>query len=437
MAGFAHGLQAKWRRLSLTRRVAVLVGLWVLVSALIGGSIASWYVERVAVSREAEAVSQFVRGQVDGTRLEEVLATADASRVAPELGSMMHGLQTVRAIRRIKVYDRRGAIIWSDNPSIIGIAPAEPLLNAALAGAMTHNIEVPQDPEHALDPVFSGNHLMVEIYVPILGRIPNRPVAVVEVYKEAAPLIAALWHIRLLVWGGVLLSGCLALATVLLIVRQSSADLQQAQQELEGDFRGLLGTLEVLADLKDPYAESHTRRVRAMAAALAPEMGISPDEVAAIQTAAGLHDIGKIGVPEAAFTRSGPLMPTDWDRIKGHPDIGADVISDVEQLQPARAIIRHHHERFDGFGYPSKLSGESIPLGSRIIAVADALVAMTSRRPHRGALSAAAALEEIHRQSGRQFDPDVVRALDRLTERGGIVGLMDLQESFKLAPAAT
>lgn len=426
MGALLEDLKMRWRQATLNQRVAVLVGLWVLVSAIIGGSIASWYVQRVTVSREAEVVSEFVRGQVDGSRLEELLENARPSRSVAGLGDLMHGLQTVRAIRRIKLYDRQGSIVWSDDPRIIGMAPPNPMLGAALSGNMAHTLEVPQDPEHTLDGALFRGQRVVEIYIPILGRIPGRPVAVVEVYKEAAPLLARLWQVRLVVWGGVVLAGCLALGTVLFITRHSSAGLQRAHRRLEADFRALLGALETLADLKDPHAEGHTHRVQAMAAALATEMGIPSQELATIRTAAGLHDIGKIGVPEAAFAKSGPLTPVDWERIKAHPEIGADVISPVAELQATRGIIRHHHERFDGFGYPARLSGRGIPLGARIIAVADAFVAMTSARPHRGPVPAPDALGEIRRQSGRQFDPAVVSALERLADRCGMAGLMDL-----------
>ena len=426
MGALGDSLAARWRQATLNQRVALLVGLWVFVSAVIGGSIASWYVQEVTVSREAEVVSEFVRGQVDGTRLEELLGKTGPEQSLANVGNLMHSLQTVRAIRRIKVYDRQGTIVWSDEPRIIGIAPPNRKLDAALAGSMTHNLEVPQDPEHTLDVALFRGQPVVEIYIPILGRIPGRPVGVVEVYKEAAPLLTRLWQVRLVVWGGVILSGCLALGTVLFITRQSSADLQRAQRRLEEDFHALLDGLGALVNLRDPYAEGHSKRVQAMAAALAAEMGISAQELEVIQTAAGIHDIGRIGVPEAAFARSGPLMPEDWKRIKEHPDIGADVISTVRCLQPARGIVRHHHERFDGFGYPAKLWGRSIPLGARIIAVADTFVAMTSPRPYRALIPAGEALEEIRRQSGRQFDPEVVSALERLARRLGMVGLMEL-----------
>lgn len=426
MGALVEGLRGRWAQATLNQQVALLVGLWILVSAAIGGSIASWYVQRVTVGREAEVVSEFVRGQVDGTRLEELLGRASPTHSAADLGELMHGLQTVRAIRRIKVYDRQGTIVWSDDPRIIGITPPNPMLEAALAGTMIHNLDVPRDPEHTLDVALFRGQPVVEVYIPILGRIPARPVAVVEVYKDAGPLLARLWRVRLVVWGGVLLSGCLALGTVLCISRQSSAGLQRTHRRLEADFRALVETLGTLTDLRDPYADGHARRVQAMATALAAEMRIPEREVAALRTAATIHDIGKIGVPEATFAKPGPLMPADWARIKKHPELGAEALSTVEELRDIRGIIRHHHERFDGFGYPARLSGQSIPLGARIIAVADAFVAMTSARPHRAPIPAPEALGEIRRQSGRQFDPAVVAALGHLAERGGMAGLMEL-----------
>jgi HD-GYP domain-containing protein (c-di-GMP phosphodiesterase class II) len=437
VGALVEGLREGWVQATLSQRVAVLVGLWVLVSAVVGGSIASWYVQRITVSREAEVVSEFVRGQVDGTRLEAMLGKPDSSRTLADLGDLMHGLQSVQAIRRIKMYDRQGTIVWSDDSRIIGIRSPSRMFDAALEGTVTHNLEIPQGPEHVLDTVIARNREVVEILVPILGRIPNRPVAVVEVYREAAPLLTRLWQVRLVVWGGVVLSGCLAFGSVLLIVRRVSASLERDQRRLEGDFCALLDALGMLADLKDPYAKGHTRRVQAMAVALAAEMGIPAGELATIRTAAGIHDIGKIGVPESAFAKAGPLMPVDWERIKTHPEIGAGVISPVERLQVARTIIRHHHERFDGFGYPARLAGKNIPLGARILAVADAFVAMTSPRPHRVLIPAPDALGEIRREAGRQFDPAVVSTLERLAVRHGPAGLMALSAGNGLLAAST
>ena len=144
---------------------------------------------------------------------------------------------------------------------------------------------------------------------------------------------------------------------------------------------------------------------------MAREMDIeagSP-ELVDIQRGALLHDVGKIGVADYVLHKPGPLTPEEWDDMKRHPNIGFDMLRDIGFLTGAAAIVHAHHERFDGKGYPLGLRGEEIPLGARIFAIADAFDAMTSDRPYRKALPIQMVRAEIVRNSGTQFDPDVVQ----------------------------
>ena len=129
-----------------------------------------------------------------------------------------------------------------------------------------------------------------------------------------------------------------------------------------------------------------------------------------MQRGALLHDVGKIGVPDYILHKPGPLTPEEWDEMKRHPDIGNEMLKDIAFLSGAAAIVHAHHERFDGKGYPNGLTGEEMPLGARIFNVADAFDAMTTDRPYRKALSVAEAREEVLRNSGTQFDPEVVQS---------------------------
>ncbi|MCH8949612.1 MAG: HD-GYP domain-containing protein, partial [Chloroflexi bacterium] len=130
----------------------------------------------------------------------------------------------------------------------------------------------------------------------------------------------------------------------------------------------------------------------------------------AIRRGALLHDVGKIGVPDQILHKPGPLTPEEWDKMKRHPMIGYDMLRDISFLSEAATIVRCHHERFDGKGYPRGLAGDEIPLGARIFSAADAFDAMTSDRTYRKALRPEAARDEIIRHSGTQFDPQVVQA---------------------------
>ncbi len=175
----------------------------------------------------------------------------------------------------------------------------------------------------------------------------------------------------------------------------------------------LLATLKALVqslEAKDPYTRQHSQRVTEVAIQLAQIMGCTPEEIDAIRFAGHLHDIGKIGIRDQVLLKPGKLTEEEYEIIKQHPVIGEEIISHIGLLPLERAIIRHHHERWDGRGYPDGLAREEIPKLSRILSVADTFDAMTSCRPYRGALCRGDAHEEISRNAGTQFDPEVVEA---------------------------
>jgi HD-GYP domain-containing protein (c-di-GMP phosphodiesterase class II) len=186
--------------------------------------------------------------------------------------------------------------------------------------------------------------------------------------------------------------------------------LHKVAQETQGAMVGLTDALE----RRDPYTHRHSIRVTEYVSAILAEMPHIPALTQeAILNAARVHDLGKVGTGDAELLKAGPLTEQERQEMQQHAAIGADIISGLTIYQDSHAIVRHHHERWDGRGYPDGLQGEAIPLGARIIAVADTFDAMTSDRPYRRALSADDALAEILRQSGKQFDPQIVRAFER------------------------
>lgn len=169
-------------------------------------------------------------------------------------------------------------------------------------------------------------------------------------------------------------------------------------------------SLAAAIDAKDSYTHGHSRRVTDLSVGLALELGLSRTEVDTIRHASLLHDVGKIGISEQILLKPGKLTDDEFETIKSHPHIGAGILNSIEFLKKVCEIIKHHHERYDGRGYPSNLKGTDIPLGSRIVCVADSFDAITSCRPYRKPLTFDEATEEVVRCSGNQFDPDVVAA---------------------------
>jgi HD-GYP domain-containing protein (c-di-GMP phosphodiesterase class II) len=181
----------------------------------------------------------------------------------------------------------------------------------------------------------------------------------------------------------------------------------QLQRSIYQSLLGLSNALEA----KDAYTRGHSERVSALARRLALALALSAEEADTIAQAGLLHDIGKIGVPEAVLRKRGPLAEDEWEMMRRHPLVGAQIVAPFEFFAGGALVIRHHHERCDGSGYPDGLVGAAIPAGARVVAVADVYDALTSDRPYRSALSAPDALELIVGQAGTTLDADVVTAL--------------------------
>ncbi len=168
---------------------------------------------------------------------------------------------------------------------------------------------------------------------------------------------------------------------------------------------------------KDPAIQGHAERVTCIALALADAMGLPAEMQTVLRVAGLLHDIGKVGVPTEVLSKETPLAAEEWEAIRAHPLLGAELLEKVPRLANVIPIVRAHHERYDGAGYPRGLAGDDIPLGARLLAVADAYDAMTSDRPYRKAMTQEEALAELRAHAGEQFDAAVVAVLLQLVQR--------------------
>ena len=187
-------------------------------------------------------------------------------------------------------------------------------------------------------------------------------------------------------------------------------DNLRINEELLYGYSNAVRALATAIDEKDPYTRGHSQRVKEYALLGARALPLSPWELEAIEYAGVLHDIGKIGIPDATLRKAGPLTSQEWALMRNHPRIGSSIVGSIPRLEEVRELIVHHHEHYDGTGYPRGLKGESIPIGARLLAVADAFDTMTTNRAYRGALSMGSAIEELRRCSGTQFCPVAVEA---------------------------
>lgn len=187
-----------------------------------------------------------------------------------------------------------------------------------------------------------------------------------------------------------------------------SREVEEAKRSIENHYASTVKALLAAIDAKDQYTRGHSERVSRFSAFLAERIGFQHDKILALEQAALIHDIGKIGVEGNILRKQGTLDLSEFEEIKKHPVIGSRIIASVDFLQDMMPIILRHHERFDGTGFPEGLKGASIPLSARVVAIADAIDAMLCDRPYRTALALEHVRVELSRMSGKQFDPEIV-----------------------------
>jgi putative nucleotidyltransferase with HDIG domain len=190
--------------------------------------------------------------------------------------------------------------------------------------------------------------------------------------------------------------------------------------DLENSFRETIQSLALALEAKDSYTHGHSESVTRLCVAIATEMGCTDSLRDTLRQAGVLHDIGKIGISSNILNKPGKLTPEEYETIKSHPQMGKRRLEHISFLRDVVPIVYHHHERHDGMGYPEGLKGEEIPLGARVMAVADTYDAMTSDRPYRTGLGHEKAVSELRRCSGTQFDPDSVEAFIAMCAKNGV-----------------
>ena len=342
-------------------------------------------------------------------------------------------------------FDRAGTIVFSYDQDEVGrsLDPAAyPRLDTALRGMRSaERVTVVADPKLGVPGTslgfgtFNTHHAggssavsteapgpgvseirALEAWSPVRLRTGETLGAVV-VWRDMTSIDAALMRIQATIAGILALAAaCLWLILHRVYVRSSrrivaqAAALEDALAIRERTYDATLTSLTSALDFRDNETGGHSDRVVAYMELLLQQLNIHEAELATLRRGALLHDIGKIGVPDNVLRKPTALSDSEWAVMKRHPEFGARIIAGIPFLEDVARIVRHHHERWDGMGYPDGLKGEKIPLGARIFAVGDSFDAMTSDRPYRRGLLIDAAREEIRRCSGSQFDPAVVTA---------------------------
>ena len=193
-------------------------------------------------------------------------------------------------------------------------------------------------------------------------------------------------------------------------IKRINEELSETYEKLERAYLDSIQTLRYTVEAKDPYTRGHSDRVSAFAVVLGKYLGLSEADLRTLEVGGLFHDIGKIGIPDSILLKQAKLTDDEYSEIKNHPSIGAHILCNAAIFQDIIPIVKHHHERYDGRGYPSQLKGEEIPYLARITAVVDTFDAMTSKRTYRNAIPLEDVKAEIERCSGTQFDPEIAKA---------------------------
>ena len=199
--------------------------------------------------------------------------------------------------------------------------------------------------------------------------------------------------------------------TFYMSVGRVAADANRHLKELNTLYLSTIETLAMAIDAKDQITHGHIRRVQSFAVRLAKELGLTdPAQISAIEAASLLHDMGKLAIPEYILNKPGPLTPAEFEKMKLHASVGADILSSIDFPYPVVPIVRHHHENWDGTGYPDRLQGSQIPIGARILSVVDCFDALTSDRPYRPRSPDSQAIHILLERRGTMYDPLIVDA---------------------------
>ena len=212
-------------------------------------------------------------------------------------------------------------------------------------------------------------------------------------------------------------------------IKRINEELAESNQKLEQAYLDMIQTLRYTVEAKDPYTRGHSDRVSEFSVLIGEKLGLSEEQIKILKIGGLFHDIGKIGIPDSILLKTDKLSDDEYSEIKNHPSIGAHILGAASIFKDIIPIVKHHHERFDGRGYPSGLQGEEIPFLARIAAVADTFDAMTSKRSYRDALDIQYVKDEIQRCKGTQFDPQIADAFLDILENN-FDKINEIQEKY-------
>jgi putative nucleotidyltransferase with HDIG domain len=422
MASRVHRSAGLIRSLTLLWSFVLASGTILVVAALVLSSVLTQRFREQMLDDSARQVALYTRSVLNPTfvRGERVVARGRSRR------RLARTVRTTPEFRQISVWSRSGRLVASTAPGRATPKPAEEAAATMRAGRARGQVAL----------VSSGRgratrtRRAVIVWSPLVAA-GGRPVGVAQFVLDPGRLDASVARASRTVWLVVGIVFAILWLALVLLVRGAAARLSRQNEALDARSRelaettrlveeSLLETIETLnaaVEARDPYTAGHSQRVRRVALAIGRELQLTAKQMGALGTAALFHDVGKIGIPDAILTKAGPLEPAEAAIMREHVTRGAEIVAKVSSFQDAVPAIRHHHERWDGLGYPDGHDGEQIPLEAAVIGLADAWDAMTTDRPYAHGLSLNEAMLQIRSGRGKQFSPVVVDAFWQVAKR--------------------
>jgi putative nucleotidyltransferase with HDIG domain len=419
------------RSLTLLRVFLVASAAILLLAATILGAVLSTTIKHQAIDLRRDELSRYV-----DSVLGDQLVRGDHIAIGPKQASLLD-----RVVRRqhdllsVKVWRADGTLAWTNVGRYrIGkrFELEDDLGKTIHENRATGAIDdLSANGENALEKRLIGRGHVLEVYAPIDARGHAGAIGAYEIYAKPQGVEGAISSRRKLIWltvGAVFAALWVALALLVRgasrTLRRQTATLRQRSRELLDSYRRqeelsleAIESLNATVEAKDPYTAGHSRRVQELSLALGEALGLARAQLDGLRYGALFHDIGKLAVPDAILTKPERLTAEEFELIKRHSAEGARIVGKFGRLRDAVPVIRHHHERWSGGGYPEGISGAEIPLEAAIVGLADAWDAMTTDRPYHRALSFDEAADELRLGRGTQFAPAVVDAFFAVMSR--------------------
>ncbi len=384
-----------WNKLSLIQRYTILSAVITVALAFVFSEAMLRWIERLAIEDEAKVgAEQVLRAIAPQLKPNDFGRTLSPQQRA-FLDTVFRAHGGLNRAVRVRLWRADGRLLYSN------ASESQAVQAAGVNLAAQNGFAVYAERQGQVDQAAAG---LVRFFVPLTIEGETKPIAVFEIFYDLAHRLDDIrWRVRTTVPLGFFF----LYVAIFALVDRGSQQLEKQKADLKAAYLGTFLSLASAIDAKDSYTGDHSVKVGDLAVQIARALKVPAEMLDDVRISAQLHDLGKIGVPDAILTKPGPLNPDELVVMRNHAERGFQILLKAPLSDRVKLAVRHSHERWDGNGYPEGLSGENIPLISRIVAVVDAFEAMTSDRAYRKGMPMQIALERLERDSGTHFDPRV------------------------------